>query len=472
MRGDEDRAGRALEGLTRACPYLFLVLSLVGTLFLAWNLPPFQGADELAHANRALIGSTGHLVGERATRRGGQIAGGVIEWSVYNATHPFNDIRFHTWAKADVADYVVAGQARWGGRTFFADFRGSAMYPPFFYVPATAGFMIAKAADLPVVQSLYLARMSQAVACCLIGFLALLLAGRSRLLLYGVLLLPMSLGLYSALTNDGMMIAVTALGCALICRPLSQGRPMQGRELAAAAICFALVGMTKAPYALFGLVLLAVDSVVPARRWKAAALVIAASAAWNLFTAIAVQVPLVNLAYATDPGAQIRYLFGDPLRIPGLAVRTLTSNWRAYSEAFIGVLGWLDTFLPKPYYPAAWTMLIMAAAAAASWKRPPQWRALPWAAALIWMGVFGAIHAALYVTWNRVGSAIVEGVAGRYFLPLACFLALGLEGARPLVPDTVWGRRLRLGLTAAVLAFPLVTLMIVQRTVIVRYYLD
>lgn len=468
----EDRGAGALDGMMRACPYLFLVLSLVGTLFLAWNLPPFQGADELAHADRALIGSTGKLVGERATKQGRLVAGGVIEWSVYNATRPFDDIRFNAQNKADQIDYAIAGGAQWGGPTFIADFRGSAMYPPFFYVPATAGFMVAKAAGLPVVQSLYLARIAQAVACCLVGFMALLLAGRSRLLLYGVLLLPMSLGLYSALTNDGMLIAFTALGCALICRPLSQGRPMQGRELAAAAVCFALIGMTKAPYALFGLALLAVDSVVPARRWKAAALVIATSAAWNLFTAAAIQVPLSNGAGDLDPGGQVRFLLGDPLGIPALAARTLATNWLAYSEAFIGVLGWLDTFMPKPYYPLAWVLLALAVVASASWKRPPQWRRLPWTVVLIWAGVFGAIHAALYITWNRVGAPIVEGVAGRYFVPLACFLALALEGSRPLIPDTVWGRRLRLGLTAAVLAFPVVTLMILQRTIILRYYLD
>lgn len=472
MTAIDDRSVRALDGMMRGCPWIFLLLSLIASLFLAWNLPPFMGADELAHTDRALIGSTGHFVGERLAKNGKVVAGGVIETQVYEATAPFDDIRFHVENKADAVDYAQAFQHRWGGRTFIADFRGSAMYPPFFYLPASIGFAVGKAVDAPIVQSLYLARAAQALACCLVGFLALLAAGRSRLLLYGVLLLPMSMGLYSALTNDGLLIATTALGCALICRPLSQGRPMQGRELAAAAVCFALVGMTKAPYALFGLVLLGVDSVVPARRWKAALAVLAVSFGWTLFTAIAIQTPLYRAEAVIDPAGQVAFLLGHPLAVLDIAFQTLTSNWRPYSEAFVGVLGWLDTFLPRPYYPAALTMLALAGAASASSAWPHTWRNLPWTAVLIVVAVFGAIHAALYVTWNAVGVRVIEGVAGRYFLPLACFLALALEGSRPLIPDTPRGRCVRLVLTGAVLAFPLVTLLIVQRVVILRYYLD
>ena len=72
---------------------------------------------------------------------------------------------------------------------------------------------------------------------------------------------------------------------------------------------------------------------------------------------------------------------------------------------------------------------------------------------------------------SDLGSTFVEGVQGRYFLPLACFACLALEGSRSLIPDTGLGRSVRLVLTGAVLIFPLISLLIVERAVIQRYYL-
>ncbi len=189
-----------------------------------------------------------------------------------------------------------------------------------------------------------------------------------------------------------------------------------------------------------------------------------------MLTAVYVQVPFQ--IPGVDPGAQIANMASHPLVVLDVAIQTLAANWRAYSEAFIGVLGWLDTFMPKAFYPVAWTVLALTVLACASTAWPRAWRNLPWAAVLVVLGVAGAIHAALYITWTPVGATVIQGVAGRYFLPLACFLTLALEGSRPLIPATRTGQGVRLALTGLVLAFPLFTLLVVERVIVVRYYLD
>jgi uncharacterized membrane protein len=71
-----------------------------------------------------------------------------------------------------------------------------------------------------------------------------------------------------------------------------------------------------------------------------------------------------------------------------------------------------------------------------------------------------------YVTWTVPRQAVVEGVIGRYFLPRA------LAGAALLAAlgDTRWAR-LRDRLVPVALAFPLVSLAVVLRSVALRYYL-
>ena len=468
---DPRRLAALTEGLTRACPYLFLVLSLVSSLFLAWNLPPFQGADEIAHFDRINMIASGRLIGERVMRDGILVAGGNEERALGAAAAPFDAIRFHPENKATAYEYAAALEYRWGGDTAPVEFGGAAIYPPVLYFPAALGAELGKVLDRPVIQTLYMARTAQALICSLIGFVALGWARRSRLFLYSVLLLPMSTALYGYATLDGPLIAVTALGCALVCRCISENRALSRGELVGAAACFALAGVTKLPYALFALVLPAVPSERPRWRWIATGAVLAVSFAWTAWAATAIQVPVDPASPVANPRAQLAYLLGHLTAIPALALHTLAIHGRLYAESFVGVLGWLDTELPGAYYPLAWSVtgLALAAAVPAAW--PAGWQRMPWAAGLLGLWVFGAIYAALYVTWSGVGAPVIEGVQGRYFIPLACFACLTLEGSRSLIPDGGAGRALRLALAGVVLVFPLVSLLIVERAVILRYYL-
>ena len=73
----------------------------------------------------------------------------------------------------------------------------------------------------------------------------------------------------------------------------------------------------------------------------------------------------------------------------------------------------------------------------------------------------------LYLTWSPVGGPVVNGVQGRYFLPLAMLLAaaapmLGTDRLAPL-------RRL---LVLAVALFPAYSLGTALSAVIARFYLS
>lgn len=464
-------AARDLAWVRTACPWLFLVLCLASALFQVWHMPPFQGPDELAHAYRIDLATFGQPVAERVHKKN-VVAGGATDLSLYEATLPFDNIRFNSNEKADVVDFTAADRSRWDGRTTRTGYPGSAIYPPFFYLPQAAGLALGKFTKLPVVQSLYLARAANALTCILLGFAALLIAGRARLLMFSLLLLPMSVAVYSTMGNDGLMVATTALGCAVISRGMYEGRPLRGSEVMTAAVCFALIGMTKLPYMFIGLVFLVCPVERPRWRWIGAATVIGCSIAWTLWMSFVVQTALTAPGGPVDPARQVHYLLTHPLDIWSIGVATLKANWRPYVDMFVGVLGWLDTSLPPGYHRAAWVVLGLALLASLSRGRPREWRWVPPVALGLVVLVFGAIHGALYVTWTDVAAKVVSGVQGRYLIPLALMACLAVEGARPLLPRTragVWAYRV---MAAVVLAFPLISMLIVEHAIIVRYYLD
>jgi uncharacterized membrane protein len=454
-----------------ACPFVFLVLALSSGLFQAWALPPFMGPDELAHTQRVDQITFGHLVGQRYPDGARMRSGGATDWSLRQAADVFDSIRFDQRERADAAEYAAAA-VTWDGRTGLDAFPGSAIYPPFFYLPAAAGLALGKLLGLPVVQSLYLARFGNVLACTLVGFAALAIAGRIRLLVFALLMLPMSVALYASVTADGLLIATTALGCAILSRAVNQGRPLERREVIAAAACFALVGMTKSPYALLAALLLAVPARRSRWRYAAAAAVVALALAWNLWMAAAVQTAISPPGGGANAGAQLGWLLGDPGRVAAVAAATLRQNLANYVDSFVGVLGWLDTPLPGPYYPAARVMLVVAAALSVSVGRASGTRALWFVAVVVGVALFGAVHAAMYLAWTKVGALVVQGVQGRYLIPIALVLGLALEGERApalarLAPP--WLVRVVL---VALLAFPVLSGLMVQHAIITRYYLD
>ncbi len=140
--------------------------------------------------------------------------------------------------------------------------------------------------------------------------------------------------------------------------------------------------------------------------------------------------------------------------------------WHDYFVSFVGQLGWLDTDLPHAYFYMAVTMLFIAGLAAAVGMPPERTstrsRFLIAGAILIGAaGVFGI----QYLTWTVPGASIVEGVQGRYFLPLA----LPVVGLLPSIGGARYGR-LHEKLVLAVLVFPAATLAVVMRAVGLRYY--
>ena len=76
--------------------------------------------------------------------------------------------------------------------------------------------------------------------------------------------------------------------------------------------------------------------------------------------------------------------------------------------------------------------------------------------------VFGA----LYITWTPPGAATADGVQGRYFLPLALIFA-----ALPLPRGMPRSNHIRQVIVGIVAVFPMATLEVVMRAVVLRYYL-
>ena len=67
-----------------------------------------------------------------------------------------------------------------------------------------------------------------------------------------------------------------------------------------------------------------------------------------------------------------------------------------------------------------------------------------------------------YLSWSPIGGRTIEGVQGRYFLPLVPFLGLVLPRGRIRLPS--WA-------LVALCAYPALSIVVTLRAIVFRYYL-
>jgi uncharacterized membrane protein len=117
-----------------------------------------------------------------------------------------------------------------------------------------------------------------------------------------------------------------------------------------------------------------------------------------------------------------------------LAGKTLNLYHRFYLETYIGRLGWLDTGLPYGlllFYAIA--LLILARLDYKPEIHFGLWR--KFLSLTIFLGIFSALFFVFWLTWTPAGSGQIEGIQGRYFIPIVPLLLLILYNDRKKVSN-------------------------------------
>jgi uncharacterized membrane protein len=331
----------------------------------------------------------------------------------------------------------------WQRRPLPVAVSNTGVYPPTFYIPAALGLRAARGAGLNPFPAILVARLCNALVYVGLGCAAIGLARRGRLVLLCLLCLPMSLWLAASVNQDGLIIATAALSGALLTRHARTA-------WWAGAVLLGLAAMAKPYLAVLALVLPLVHPGRIGREALAGLLVASLPAAlWNALMAAFVAVPFVRppateagplwagpagtTFLTTSPLDQLHILLASPARLVTLPIDSLSTNWDATWREFIGVLGNLDVMLPDALY-ALWVVVIILSVVSAVVSSPLQEprtaaRLVATNAATLASLILSLFVAFVlqYISWTRVGSALVEGVQGRYFIPITA-VALPVAG--------------------------------------------
>ena len=449
-----------IRSLAGACRHpwflagLFCLYAAVAIPMIALLMPPLQAADETAHAQRANEISHGGLI---ATRFNGPLtSGGVIDLGLIRLWRVVEDLPFRPDHKLTQAMERQAAAVTWKPRGNDS-FANTAIYPPLLYAPAAIGQAAGRWLHLSVLHAMLLSRLLDGAASTVLAAIAIGLGDALAPLLFTLLCLPMSLALFAAITQDGPMIALSALAVSLF------ARARRGSAyVAAGSTALGLAAMARPPMLPFCLLPWLLPGLSRRARMTSTALPIAAALGWTVMTD---RITLYRPS-ADQVAAQTHAILAHPQLLATLVWTTIQGQWLRHCDifqGFVGVLGWLDTPLPASYYALTAVVMILAIMVSVRDQPPLDTTLRRLAAAALFLGAVCAVFLLEYLSWSPVGSRFIEGVQGRYFLPIMPFLGFLLPRHR--LPDPVWAR-------LALCLYPALSITITVQAIVLRYYLS
>jgi uncharacterized membrane protein len=352
-------------------------------------------------------------------------AGGWVTTTDQTLVKIFNDIRFKPKVKV-TEGMLSAARHLPSGSTVLQNYWGAAVYPPTAYVVPAAALFAAVHLKFDPLASFYAGRIANAVIYVLIGALAIRITPTAKYAFALILLLPMSLSQAGSFSADAHVLPMSALVCALFAREARRGLPAISGLLISTLLLIS-VATTKPPMVALVLPLIAIGW----RRSRVLAallgtIVILAFTFWTIeFLMTNAQAARVATLHRDVSSArQIELLLSSPLSVMSIAINTLELYGLSYVQGLIGIFGWLDTPLDTWFYVVA-LFCISGVAFLTMGDEPTGYQLIFLLSALLASAfTFGA----LYVTWNKVGSDIILGVQGRYFIPALFPSAIALAG--------------------------------------------
>ena len=441
-------------------PLIFLLLGTLTVIFLSVCTPPFQSPDEDVHFKRAYQVSYGGLFhGD----------GGDVDEAIDEAVSHYSQLPFHTEAKITAADEDAAASVKWTGRRVYNLFATSA-YAPTGYLPQALGIALGRLMDLSVVNTLTLSRLLNGAFAISISTLALFWCRRGRLVMFAILLMPMTMSLFGSCNQDASTISVACLAFAILSRQIEADRPFSLQMSTVLAVALLVISVARPPYAMFLLIFL-IPGILP--RWSKVpawftrlvfvGLPIVLTSAWWLAAVLSTKAKyrLPGISGPVDPKLQLLYMFHHP---GGLSAALGRSQFYITCAAgIIANLGWLDTKMPFFYYLVMALVLLIAMIGEMAYKG--RFRSSAMASILLATPCAAAgITLSAFLLWDPVGSGIVLGVQGRYLIPLV--IAVGV-----VLPPLHRSDRMYRWATAVVVCSQVITFTQLPWAIIKRYYL-
>lgn len=394
--------------------FLLMAISL-GALFLVF-LPPGQTPDEISHFRRAYGISEGVLIASDAVNEQGAIGSAIpVE------TYMLKD-RPEPGSYKQVAEWLAQGQS---GETSDQPYTNTALYNFLCYLPQVLASFVGRALGLSVIGIAYLMSVFNFAVWVLLVYFAIKIIPKFKTMLLFIALLPITLQEATSLAPDALAIG---LGLFLVAYVMylsyEKKTVMSKKELALLYIIAIVIGLCKIVY--FPLVLLFVT--IPAERfgskkkkWIHLGIIAVLTLAVNLSWLAISSSLLIEFNPGVDSKAQVAGILSNPFKYLMVMFRTVSENGSVWMQNMLGtVLGSFKFNMPLVMFLVAFSFWLLILAQRDESLKLKKYDRLVYI--IVFFAIVLLIMTSLYVQWTAVGAEKIDGIQGRYFLPILILL--------------------------------------------------
>lgn len=317
------------------------------------------------------------------------------------------------------------------------------------YYPMAAGFYAARLLGTDFASSMALAKFGNLLMYILVVWLAIHLAKQYKLLLVLIGLLPNNIFIAASITYDAVVTAFLLLGFVLLTNELLEPhQKLKWTNLLAMLLCFEIGSLSKPIYVVMALMLVFLgkekfENRVQEVVLKGAVVTFALLMLYNIFKPTPVSggdyALVSNMQYAGDPRntgssvtGQIAYILGNPLAYTMLLLKSMGTMFWEYVTMQTPFVGY--AYLGFSYRFVNWIFIALGVIAALFTSREDHFNVMSvehkrqrhsaiglryvFLNLILCFGLSAIIWTSMYVSYSVVGADVIEGVQGRYFIPL------------------------------------------------------
>lgn len=419
--------------------YIKVFILLYGVLGAAYlGIIPFSMVpDESIHYFRAYEIADGNFVSD-ITDEAGHVAYLISYPWEWEDTTEHLITQYEVWEQTDLMEC----EENDAGRSFNA----TALYSPVSYLPQSLGIAIAKLFTNKVWILFLAGRIFNFVAIGAVMALAVHLIPYGKKYLILMALLPMNLHECISLAPDGMVTALVFLLIAFVLYLREQGtKPLKLPQLASLYVLAVVISLYKIVYLPFCLLYFLIPKEQFGSRkryWVNVAAVMAAVAVFLGSWMMVSSRYLFQFNPGVDSGQQVHFVLTHPFSYIGVLIQTLVEKGTYYFDTMFGtLLGWLNVEVDRIIL-YVFAFVVVAALCRDYHKKEKSDCPFVWFSVVIIASTALLIFTSLYVEWTAVGAPLVEGVQGRYFIPLLLPLCLSVIGRRNTEAEVCEGDKL------------------------------
>ena len=451
--------------------HLFLFIALTFGIIFSFITPPLWGYDEPSHFARSYQISKGQLLPIRDTPNfGGTIPVNLQTLEGYrnrdmldpSQTNSIFETRVtDSWEYERLTNEQLALEE--------VNYPLTASYSPVAYIGPTVGILLSKSINANLDIAILLARLFSLFTYVLLVFIGLYLIKGSNFkwAVFITALIPMTIFQAAVITADNITIGLSLLFASLLVYLWTKPRESKDTYYFAALTASGfLLALAKANYSVLGLAVFLVPNNIFKDKKRAYlakticfVLIMAAAYLWSTTVDPSSAPPISQRpdGLAVDPSLQIALVKNQPLDFILAIARSLYTMGDSYLTSLFAIESKFSTLVTTVLLSTLLISTLMFKDELGISKINRAFLAIP-----IVIGT-GIIFLALYMGFTPVGSKLVGGIQGRYFIP---YLLPALIFISSILPGTIALQKTKQSLFFGITA---TTMLLLSTTI---YYLN